>query len=392
MFLTVTAERNPALVEHAAWLHQTLAIPPNTYVIDADTVARNAAMTARAGMESVVVLNVMTKQYGRNPRVSQLIRDAGLTRFVAVDPEEARVLWRAGLDVTHVGHLVACSRYDVREVVGHAPEAITVFNLEQASWIQQACADLGRRQNVFLRMYDQTMQYHPGQHGGFTLDQLEPAVDALSQLSGITVSGVTSHPTLTYDYDTGKGGRTAKLDLLRDAAELVRSRTGRAVEINAPGVTCISTLPLLAAEGVTSAEPGSALTGSTPLHAFGPEPEIPAIVYVSEVSHVFGDQVFTFGGGFYPRGHVNGARLSRAGSTEFPVLPWVDLPAEAIDYYGELRNVAAVDVRPGDTAIYAFRNQVFVARSRVAVVEGLASGKPAVTGIYDSLGSVISRP
>jgi predicted amino acid racemase len=391
MFLTATAERNPGLVEHATWLHQTQAIPPNTYVIDADTVVANAALTAAAGRTHGVRLNAMTKQYGRNPRVSQLIRDAGLTRFVAVDPEEARVLWRAGLDVAHVGHLVACSRYDVAEVVAHRPEAVTVFNVEQASWLNQAAEDRGLHQGLFLRMYDPTMQYHPGQHGGFTLDQLDAALGELSGLAHVSVTGVTSHPILSYDYETGQGGRTAKLDLLRAAAQVIGSHTGRPVEVNAPGVTCIATLPLLASEGVTSAEPGSALTGSTPLHVFGSEPEVPAIVYVSEISHVFGEQVFTFGGGFYPRGHIKGAQLSRASSAP-TVLPWVELPAEAIDYYGELRNVYGADVRPGDTAIYAFRNQVFVARSRVAVVEGLHTAKPKVTGIYDSQGSVIGRP
>ncbi|MDN4592478.1 hypothetical protein NWF35_00825 [Polycladomyces subterraneus] len=39
----------------------------------------------------------------------------------------------------------------------------------------------------------------------------------------------------------------------------------------------------------------------------------------------------------------------------------------------------------------AFRTQVFVTRSDVAVVKGLSSGKPELVGIYDSLGKEISR-
>ncbi|MCW2643267.1 MAG: putative amino acid racemase [Dactylosporangium sp.] len=391
MFLSITQQRNPSLVEYASWLHHRQEVAPNTYVIDADTVAENARLTAEAGARNGLVLNVMTKQYGRTPRVSQLIRDAGLTRFVAVDIDEARVLWRAGLWVAHVGHLVGCSAYDLTEVLEHRPAVVTVFDVEQARRLDRAAGELGVRQNLLLRLYDPELGYYPGQHGGFSLADLQAALPALAQLENVRVAGVTAHPTLMFDYDTGTGGRTDKLDLLRAGAAVVAEATGESVEINAPGVSCIATMGLLRAEGVTSAEPGSALTGTTPLHAFGEQPEVPAIVYVSEVSHSFGRRVFTFGGGFYARGHVKGAALARDGKMPATYLPAVDLPAEAIDYYGELTLADGVEVRTGDTAIYAFRNQVFVTRARVAVVEGLHSGsQPRITGVYDSRGALLS--
>ncbi len=389
MFLDATRQQNPRLIEFAARLHHNLEIAPNTYVIDADTVVANAERTAVMGRQYGIQLNVMTKQFGRNPRVSRLISEAGLNRFVAVDVDEARVLWRAGLDVAHVGHLVGTSAYDVAEVVSHQPDAITVFNIEQARRINSAAAATGVHQRLFLRIYDPMGEYHPCQHGGFLLSDLETVLTQFGELNDVEIAGVTTHPCLTYDYE-GQGGATPKTALLRVTAEKLAANLGRPIEINAPGVTCIATLPILKEEGVTTGEPGSSLTGTTPLNAVAPQPEVPAIVYISEVSHIFAERVFTYGGGFYPRGHVRGALVGRGGVMPETYLPSVGSPAEAIDYYGELSNASGEDVNVGDTVVYAFRNQVFVTRARVAVVEGLQDGGQArVTGVYDSLGELL---
>ena len=45
---------------------------------------------------------------------------------------------------------------------------------------------------------------------------------------------------------------------------------------------------MLAAAGATQIEPGHGLTGTTPLHAVEDLPETPAVVYLSEVSHLIG--------------------------------------------------------------------------------------------------------
>ncbi len=391
MFLELTARRNPWLLEHAAWLHQQQRIPPNTYVLDADSIVHNAELIARAGHANHVTLNVMTKQFGRNPRVAQLIKQAGLDRFVAVDVDEARILWRAGLHVAHVGHLVGCAAYDLREVLQHRPLAITVFDIAQADRINRVAGELGLRQNLLLRLYEPDLSYHPCQHGGFTLGDLDATLEAMAGRANVAVTGVTTHPALEVSYDTGAGWRTPKVDLLLAGADKVRAATGAAVEINSPGVTCVATIPLLAGEGLTTGEPGSALTGTTPLHAHSEQPELPAVVYVSEVSHTFHERVFTFGGGFYPRGRAQGALLGRDGKLPIMRLKVVDAPPEAIDYYGELGNETDQDVRTGDTALYAFRNQIFVTRARVAVVEGLRSSTPRVSGIYDSTGTLLAE-
>jgi predicted amino acid racemase len=123
----------------------------------------------------------------------------------------------------------------------------------------------------------------------------------------------------------------------------------------------------------------------------GDQPEVPAVVYLSEVSHRHDDRLFTFGGGFYPRGRTTQALVVGADGADAVVLRTTPHPAEAIDYYGEIQDPDRVG-RPGDSVVYAFRNQVFVARSRVAVVEGLQTdpGRARVTGIYDSQGRLLN--
>jgi predicted amino acid racemase len=392
VFLDVTLRRNRPLVDLAAQLHRRGAIRPNTYVLDADTVVRNARLIAATAAELGLRVNVMTKQYGRNPRVSQLVRDAGLSRFVAVDMDEARTLWHAGLEVAHVGHLVGLSRIDVPEAVLHRPSTITVYSIEQARWLSAACAGHTQRQDLLLRMYDPAQTYHPGQHGGFELADLDVALPRLFELPNVRVAGVTSHPCLDYDYAGRRIVPTGKLELLRTAADRIAMAGDGPVEVNTPGITCVASMPMCKAAGSTTVEPGSVLTGSTPLHADSDEPEAPAVVYVSEVSHRHGSRAFTFGGGFYSRGRQAHAWVA-GGDSDGVVVPAAPHPPETIDYYGELIDPGGVG-KVGDGVIYAFRNQIFVGRSRVAVVEGLHD-RPEhvrVTGIYDSAGRLLSDP
>lgn len=146
--------------------------------------------------------------------------------------------------------------------------------------------------------------------------------------------------------------------------------------------------PLLAEHGATHGEPGHSLTGTTPLHARDAgQPEKPAYVYVTEVAHTLADgRPAVFGGGFYPRAHIGSALLPDSDQR----LAVRDAPAENIDYYRLL------DAPPpgraltaGDTALLAFRTQIFVTRSTVAVVAGLTSGSPRLTGLYDAQGRAL---
>jgi predicted amino acid racemase len=394
VFLEATQRHNPGLVEIGADLHRRGKIPPNAYVIDLDAVAENSEHIAAVGRQNGIRLFAMTKQFGRNPAVSRVIAESGIPEFVAVSVDEARRLWGAGLRVSHVGHLVSCSTYDLEEVVEQAPEFVTVYGLEQAERLSNAV--LGRKrppQRILLRMYDEKAFFHPGQHGGFALPDLDASLAKLRSMPGVEVAGVTSHPCLSYSYEDGTGGPTPNLTLVLKAAERLRASGVEHPEVNAPGVTCCATIPILRERGATQGEPGSALTGSTPLHAFSEQPERPAMIYVTEVSHTFGDRAYVYGGGFYARGHVRGALVGGpAGEAGWRRLAAEPLPAEAIDYYGTLRQPAgaAERVRAGDTAVYAFRTQIFVMLSMVAVVAGISRGSPTVVGLFDARGGPVA--
>ncbi len=57
---------------------------------------------------------------------------------------------------------------------------------------------------------------------------------------------------------------------------------------------------------------------------------------------------------------------------------------ESIDYHFGLEEPCQI----GETVVMAFRYQIFVTRSDVVLLEGVAEQKPVITGIYDSLGNV----
>ena len=153
--------------------------------------------------------------------------------------------------------------------------------------------------------------------------------------------------------------------------------------MNAPGTTSAGALAMLAAAGATQVEPGHGLTGTTPLHAVRDEPELPAALYISEISHHHGGRAYCYGGGFYidpvfPPYPVQ-ALVARDGDLASAVRVGADLPPPAmIDYYGMLDQPAGVTLAPGSSAVFGFRIQAFFARAPVVGVRGVASGSPGV--------------
>jgi len=155
--------------------------------------------------------------------------------------------------------------------------------------------------------------------------------------------------------------------------------------LNMPSATCSVTIPEIRKLGGHQGEPGHALTGTTPLHAVQDLPEIPALVYVSEISHNLDGHSYFYGGGYYRRGHFENVEVVNGDNVVFDtVLPLKD---ESIDYYIETKNEHPV----GATVIGSFRTQIFVTRSDLAIVSGLQSGNPHLVGIYDSLGNKVRR-
>ncbi|MFF2850445.1 alanine racemase [Streptomyces sp. NPDC058001] len=387
MFLDTLLARNPELVDTAATLHRRGDIPPDTYVMDLDAVETNAALLAAGAERHGLTLWFVVKQLGRNP---ELIRAVArhIPAFAAIDAPEARTLHATGARAGNLGHLVQIPRRALPEMLAWRPETVTVFDLANARAVSDAAGRLGFRQDVLIRLEGAEGTVYPGQEGGVPLTALDEFAAAAERLPGVRIAGVTAFPCLLCDRETGIPQATPSFELAIKARELLIARGHRDLKLSAPSATSMASLPLLAERGATHGEPGHSLTGTTPLHALDPhQPEKPAYVYVTEVAHTLADgRPALFGGGFYPRAHIGNALLPRSGA----LLPVRDAPAENIDYYRLLDPPADPgSTQAGDTALLAFRTQIFVTRSTVAVVAGLASGNPRLTGLYDAQGRAL---
>ena len=190
---------------------------------------------------------------------------------------------------------------------------------------------------------------------------------------------------------------TPNLETLRQASVILARFGYKNIEINAPGTTSSVTLEALAEAGATQVEPGHGLTGTTPLHVSEDLPEAPAVVYLTEVSHLSGGEAFCFGGGLYidpvfPNYQVR-AIVAREPRTEEAALRAVEIPPpDAIDYYGMIDAAGPTKPAPGDSVVFGFRPQAFVTRGFVAGVSGLSTEKPAVESISHSSGAKAHWP
>ncbi|SCK33900.1 alanine racemase [Streptomyces sp. WMMB 322] len=388
MFLDTVLARNPGLADTAAALHRDGAIPPDTYVVDRDAVERNAALLAERAGDLGLSLWFVVKQLGRNPELIAAVA-RHIPSSAAIDAPEARALHAAGARPGNIGHLVQIPRRALPGMLAWRPEAVTVFDTDNARAVSDEARRQGFVQDVLLRLAGAPGSVYPGQEGGVPPDGVDAFAEEAEALPGIRIAGVTGFPCLLCDPSTGAPRPTETFTLLLEARARLERRGHRGLKVSAPGATSAAALPLLARLGATHGEPGHALTGTTPLHALDPgQPERPGYVYITEVAHTLADgRPALLGGGFYPRAGIRDALLPRTGLR----LPVREMPAENIDYYRLLAPPppGAARVRAGDTAVLAFRTQMFVTRSSVAVVAGLSSGEPRLTGLYDSLGRAL---
>lgn len=382
MFLHATMKHNRKLIEAAVELHQQGLISPNTYVIDVDTVRKNAEALAGKAKKQNIELLFMTKQIGRNPIVSKAIVEAGIGKAVAVDPWEALTLHQHGIKIGHVGHLVQIPKHMIKQILEVNPDYVTVFSYENTRNISEVAEKIGKKQKIFLRIAEPGDFLYDGQKGGFTLTQLKHDIDQLMKLPGIQIAGLTSFPCVLIEGNEAKA--TPNVGSMQKAKSILEEKGLSNLEMNMPSATSTATMKLLKEIGATQGEPGHALTGTTPLHASGALEEKPAMVYVSEVSHLYDNKAYVFGGGFYPRSRMEGA-LVAADKESIKHVQIIENDPMNIDYYGTLDTT---DVSIGDTVIYAFRTQIFVTNAHLAIVDNLET-HPEVLGIFDSTGNLI---
>ena len=390
MFLDVHRRRNPAFLEAVVALHRESALPAGCYAIDLDAVEANARLLAGEGSRLGLDVFAMTKQVGRNPALMSALLRGGIEAGVAVDLPCARALHACGLRVGHLGHLVQIPGAEADTAAALAPDWWTVFSLDKAREAARASAARGRDQALLMRVVGEGDTFYRGHEGGTPLAELEATRAAIDALDGAHVGGVTTFPALLFDQQLRAVVPTPNLRTL----ERARALLGDGIAVNAPGTTSSTVFGLLADAGVTQVEPGHALTGTTPLHAVRDLPELPAVLYVSEVSHRHGGQAFCFGGGLYvdpvfPPYPVSALVAREPDLSMMREVPIEIPPPEAIDYYGILDDATA---STGDTVVCGFRIQAFVTRAPVAGVRGVSTGSPVVEGVWASDGSATSWP
>jgi len=382
MYLQRLIERNPRLLEAAIMLHQGGRIPPNTWIIDLDTVVENARVLAGEASRLGLKTYLMSKQYGRNPYVSALALANGLNKIVAVDVSCSLMARRYRLPVGHMGHLNQIPRHMVPAMVAMRPDVITVYNIEHARWIDNAAADLGIAQDMLIRVHAPGDIFFDGQEGGFNEGEIPAVVDALSRLRHVRLAGVTSFPCVRYNQRLDEiADVTPNLHTILRAATTLRELGIEVKQINAPGNTSAIIMPMLAHYGATHVEPGHGLLGTTPNHAFnGTLPERPTYAYVTEISHHVGDRAYAYGGGLFHDGYIAGS-----GSGAIVGSNWDEAHDNGVDYLQDIKQIIDyyVELRPGnrckvgDTALLGYRTQMQMTRSYIAPVSGL-SGKREV--------------
>ena len=398
MFLDLLIRRNPRFIEAAMALHQQGKIPANAYVLDLDTVERNARIFSQEASKLGLTSFAMTKQVGRHSGFCQAVMRGGINRSVAVDMPCAIACDRAGLKTGHLGHLVQVPRREADFAASRLkPDFWTVFSDIKAREAAAAAAKAGREQTLMARIQTEGDTFYRGHEGGFEARDIVAVADRLDALDGGRFAGLTTFPALLFDQKTRKVQPTPNLTTLNRAAEALAQAGRTGFDINAPGTTSCVVLPALAAAGATQAEPGNGLHGATPLHAVEDLPEDPAVLYLSEVSHHHGGKAYCFGGGLYidpvfPKYQVR-ALVGGAPTANPAARRNVEIPDySAIDYYAMIDADGDSAPSAGDTVVFGFRGQAFVTRALVAGVRGVESGNPEVTSIENGFGDAVRWP
>ncbi|CDX32967.1 putative amino acid racemase [Mesorhizobium plurifarium] len=398
MFLDVLRRRNPAFIEAAIGLHQQGKLPANAYVLDLDMVERNAKVLKQEADRLGLKIFAMTKQVGRSSSFCKAVMRGGIERAVAVDMACARATHKAGMKLGHLGHLQQIAKFEADAAARtFKPDYWTVFNDIKAEEAGRGAKAAGYVQDLLARIAAEGDIFYRGHEGGFDAGEVVAVADRLDAVPGGRFAGITTFPALLFDHAARKVLPTPNLATLSKAAEALAKAGRKEIEINAPGTTSSVMLAALAEAGATQCEPGNGLHGTTALHVIEDLPELPAVLYLTEVSHLSGGKAYCFGGGFYidpifPDYDVK-AIVSTEPTTAASALRSVEVPPpSAIDYYAMIDASGAGAPRPGDSAVFGFRGQAFVTRAYVVGVSGISKGKPVVETIENGFGEAYAWP
>jgi len=392
MFLEKLKEINPSLIKAGVYLHQNGFIPPNTYLLDADQIEKNAGYIKEEAKKWNLKIYFMFKQI-RNPQIYNFVLDKNIPQTVCVDTKGAKVVWESGNLIGHVGHLVQIPDSEIMDILLMKPEVVTVFTIEKARKISYCAKKIGRVQNILLRVNGENDIQLPGMEGGISEKHIEKTVKEINKLNNVKIVGVTNFPAMYYTNNKEPKLSPNFYTSLRCAEKL--SKMGIEIEqINAPGNGCTLTMETYSKGGATHVEPGHGITGTTPFALNYKLPEVPSIIYISEVLHIYDDFAYVMGG----FGAIDVLGVSK----DFKMQALVgdnkdnifnnnfDFEGCAIgnkkvlmDYHGILK-IKGKKVKVGDTAIFGFRPQTFATRcANTAIIKGCSTGDLKLLGVYD---------
>jgi len=378
--------RNCKLINTAFQFHQEGCIIPDSYIIDVDIFLENAKKILDEAKKYGIKLYYMTKQIGRNPHLGKKLQEMGYSGVVAVDFREAEIFINNNLKIGNIGHLVQIPKNMLRKIIKSNPEIITVYSYEKAEKISEIAMELGKVQDIMLKVVDGNSSIYPGQESGFEIEGIEEEIRKLLLLKGININGLTSFPCFLYNKEKKRIEPTENIKAVMEAKKILKDKFNKAIEqINLPSATSVENMKMLFELGGTHGEPGHSLTGTTPMAEDEEIAELPAYIYVSEVSHNFRGKGYFYGGGYYRRSNI---RKVITGNLEKSCeIDVNEMDPSNIDYYLEMKKEGKI----GDTVLGCFRAQIFVTRAEVVLVEGIQSGNPKVIGKYTSLGEKIEK-
>ena len=275
------------------------------------------------------------------------------------------------------------------------PEVVTVFSVEKARAIDEEVRRQGRVQSLLLRVTAPTDFNHPSMEGGIQEAELETVANEIGKLNNVRIVGVTNFPAMSHANKQTSELMPNFFTSLR-CADKLRKMGFDITQINAPGNSCTLSMESYARGGATHVEPGHGVTGTTPFALTHDDmPEVPAMVYVTEVLHNHLGTAYVHGGGFYREDRIAvepgfqnhvlvGTNETDIFEDEATFLGCAPGGKQVlIDYYG-LVEPGTKPVSIGDTAIFGFRSQSFATRSaNTAVVRGCKTGNYVLMGVYD---------
>lgn len=382
MFLDIVDRRNRSLIDATVSLHRKKILEPDTYVIDMDTLLMNSKLILDEAKKHGIELYFMLKQIGRNPVIAKKLVELGYKGAVVVDFREAEIMMNHNIPLGNVGHLVQTPKGKLKDIIEYGTEVFTIFSIEKLIEINEYSKELNKVQDVIIKVSSDDDLFYSGQLSGIDLSELESFLENTKELNNINVVGATAFPCYLYDEKKDAVSPTPNYYTVIKAIEIMKNMGFEIKQINTPSTTCTSTLEIMAQGEGTMGEPGHGLSGTTPMHAKKDLEELPAVIYLSEISHNFRGKSYCYGGGLYRRSHVKNCLVVDDNKEIKGLVTPVD--DDSIDYYFEIDTPQTISA----SVIMAFRFQMFVTRSKVALIEGIQSGSPKVIGIYDGLGKV----